>query len=99
VAIVEGLRLLRQKNELVTQAKDGTLTDAGREELFEALKSCREWLGIEAEKLARPGELFYSEERESDGAFEFERDVTLVLGEHHIPYGRLCYNGDWDGEA
>ncbi|MHC4372480.1 MAG: hypothetical protein ACYSW8_33175 [Planctomycetota bacterium] len=52
MALVEGLRLIHRKNELVEQAQDGTLTDKGREELFEALKGCREWLGIEAEKLA-----------------------------------------------
>jgi hypothetical protein len=94
MALVEGLRLIHRKNELVEQAQDGTLTDKGREELFEALKGCREWLGIEAEKLAEPGELFYGEPRPSDSGFEFERDVTLVLGEHHIPYGKMCYNED-----
>ncbi|MHC4372303.1 MAG: hypothetical protein ACYSW8_32260, partial [Planctomycetota bacterium] len=62
MAICEGLRLIRQKNELVAQAKDGTLTDAGRTELFEKLKACREWLGVDAMQLAKPGELIYGEE-------------------------------------
>jgi hypothetical protein len=94
MAIVEGLRLIHRKNELVGKLKEGTLTDSERLEMHKAVADCRHWLGVHPHDMR--GQLSYGDWEDTDDPVNHRRrKVTLHYGEESFDYGWLYENKEY----